>query len=217
MSGIKWGIPTKRRGAERFDTPTISMSAITGLGVGRKFEFNKAARKELNLNAVIGTEEKTNRKNEVVEVDKIQDTYVALGFEGTNVYVKALTEEFEGSFHVTKSFTFSNKKMHGHVAKLLGLSIYSENHLHLSAVEGEEGLFKVDSVTSDEPSEEAIAYMAENNEEEVETEEMTETVSESSESSETLETEEVAETPVAEEPVVESPSTSEVEDEEDEW
>lgn len=129
---INWGIPnagrTKKK--EQFNTPVVTMSAIIKDGAGRKFSFNKAAQEVMGLNTSDG------------------EIYVAFGF-GDNIYVKSSTTLEQSSMKkLTKTFTFSDKKIFEFIVNREGLSTASENHLHLEEVDGE-GMFKIISTTAD--------------------------------------------------------------------
>jgi len=121
---ITWGLPTTTRTVkeERFTTPVVSLVAITASKAARKFTFNKAAKEALGL---------TDYCN------------VMLGFAEGKVVIKNLgnLEEGEeapyGAFTVTKSLTFSDKKIFEHVIKLNKLDITKEHHIHLIPVEGQ--------------------------------------------------------------------------------
>jgi len=121
---ITWGLPTTTRTVkeERFTTPVVSLVAITASKAARKFTFNKAAKEALGL---------TDYCN------------VMLGFAEGKVVIKNLgnLEEGEeapyGAFTVTKSLTFSDKKIFEHIIKLNKLDITKEHHIHLIPVEGQ--------------------------------------------------------------------------------
>ena len=121
---ITWGLPTTTRTVkeERFTTPVVSLIAITASKAARKFTFNKAAKEALGL---------TDYCN------------VMLGFAEGKVVIKNLgnLEEGEeapyGAFTVTKSLTFSDKKIFEHIIKLNKLDITKEHHIHLIPVEGQ--------------------------------------------------------------------------------
>jgi len=123
---ITWGVPTttvtRSVKEEKFTTPVVSIAAITAPKVSRKFTFNKAAKEALGL---------TDYCN------------VMIGFSEGKVVIKNLgnlTEGEEapfGSFTVSKSLTFSDKKTFNHIVKLNNLDEKVENHIHLVPVEGQ--------------------------------------------------------------------------------
>ena len=133
---ITWGVPTTTRTVkeERFTTPVVSLVAITASKAARKFTFNKAAKEALGL---------TDYCN------------VMLGFAEGKVVIKNLgnLEEGEevpyGAFTVTKSLTFSDKKIFEHIIKLNKLDITVENHIHLIPVEGQPFMVQ-DAIESDQ-------------------------------------------------------------------
>ena len=147
---ITWGVPTATRTVkeERFTTPVVSLVAITASKAARKFTFNKAAKEALGL---------TDYCN------------VMLGFSEGKLVVKNLgnLEEGEevpyGAFTVTKSMTFSDKKIFEHIIKLNNLDIAVENHIHLGFIEGQPFMIQTsiesDTVTAEDvfKSDEEIA------------------------------------------------------------
>lgn len=133
MNDVNWGIPTKRTTKmEKFDTPVVTMSALSKKGSGRKFSFNKAAQSLLGL---IGGE-----------------SHIRIGFRKENgaIYIQSLiTEEsIEGAFQLTNNCTFSNKRIYEYIAKTKDLDSTEENHLHLEVVPSQ-SYVTVSYITSD--------------------------------------------------------------------
>ena len=114
MQSIVWGaIPTTRnRKEEMFNGPVVTMSALKGLGAGRKFSFNKAAQEILGIQG---------------------EDAVMFGFD-TNSLAIFITKSglTEGIFKLTKTCTFSDKKTFEFIAKRLELDTEVENHFDLT-------------------------------------------------------------------------------------
>ena len=106
MENVTWGaVPTQRkRKEEKYSTPVLTMSALSGKGAGRKFTFNKAAQELLGL---VGEEN------------------IQLGYPetGSDVYLKVAKEGLK----LTKSCTFSDKKSFEYISKKLELNNDLEN------------------------------------------------------------------------------------------
>ena len=119
MNDVSWGVPTQaKRKTEKFDTPVVTMSALSEKGSGRKFNFNKAAQSLLGL---IGGE-----------------SHVKVGFgKDNNIYIQSLIAEEDSTFSMTNSCTFSNKRIYEYIAKMNNLNSTEENYLHLKEVEGQ--------------------------------------------------------------------------------
>lgn len=128
MKNLNWGaIPTQRtRKKEKFHTPVLSMTAIEGekKGAGRKFTFNKAAKQLLGFSG---------------EADAI-----ALAFEGGEVYVKVAHPTAEGSIQLTKTGSFSNKRIYNVITKTLNLNNEVENYFSVTAIDG--GIYQLSLV-----------------------------------------------------------------------
>lgn len=147
MENIIWGLPTagRTRKEEQFNVPVLTMSALLKDGANRKFSFNKAAIKELNL---IGKE-----------------SYIQVGFRGTELLVNnaGVVERDEdgaplagqiipnNSFLLAGNNSFSDKKTFEFIIKLKELNTEVENHLHLEQVEGQ-SYFTVSKIISDHSS-----------------------------------------------------------------
>ena len=124
MEDINWGVPVKTvtKKQEKFETPVLSMRAITAPGIARKMTFNKASKELLGL---VGRE-----------------SNIKIGFSGESIFLMntgALTENEEsrnGEFLLTKDLSFSDKRVFNHIAQLLKLDINDVNHLFLESIEG---------------------------------------------------------------------------------
>lgn len=200
MSNLDWGVPTQRkRKTEKFDTPVITMARLEKTGAGRKFSFNKAAQ-------------------EAFGIDSEVEQTVMVGFEkgeGKNgIFVKVVNGENDLGYKLTKSATFSNKKVFEFITNLRDLINDVENELHLVESEEVAEAFEVSQITTSADERGAITEESEETTANVEIEdeketEMTETVMSDSETQEKMEEEQSEK--VAEE--VED-STSEQEEEE---
>jgi len=125
MQDLNWGvIPTQRsKKEEQFTTPVVTMAALTGKGAGRKISFNRAAQELMNIQG--------------------EDSIIfAFTMSGQQIYVRKSTSE--GSFKLTKTCTFSDKKTFEYITKLLSLDNSVENHFDLSIANvGQEGVFEL--------------------------------------------------------------------------
>lgn len=163
MSDLTWGVPSQRKQkTEKFDTPVLTMSKLGGKGSGRKFSFNKAAQTALG-------------------VDSDLDQSVMIGFpkgeDNNGVFVKVVNGETNTSYKLTKSATFSNKKVFEFITKRKELSNDTENELHIEDNSKVPGAFEISMITNDSVDKEAEMY-EDNSNEEPEVEEDTEKVSE---------------------------------------
>lgn len=130
MSEVTWGVPTqqKRAKVEMFTTPVVTMGALNKPGAGRKLSFNQAAQKMMGL-----------EKGE---------SYVAIGFGNDNsIFIQAFAKEVDHGFALTKTCSFSNKRVFEYIAKIQELDVNLENYLHLEEVEGA-GLATVNKITT---------------------------------------------------------------------
>jgi len=147
MEDINWGVPSvtatvvRKKKQERFDTPVLSMRAITAPGLNRMMSFNKAAETSLGL---------------------VKDSILKIGFKGESIFlmstgVQELAEGEKapkldaGSFVLNGNLSFSDKKVFNHIATLLKLDINLANHLTLEAIENKP-FMQVTGVVTD-PSE----------------------------------------------------------------
>lgn len=138
---IDWGVPTNRKSStkvEKFNTPVVTMSALSGKGSGRKFTFNKAAIDALGL---VSPDKETGAQS-----------YVTFGrnAETGDVVLMALTEENENmkAFKTNKSYSFSDKKTYEFLTNSFSLNNDVENYLHFETVENQP-YFMVTSATND--------------------------------------------------------------------
>lgn len=114
---ILWGETPKQRNkkVEKFLTPVITLNAITRVGAGRKFVFNKAAQELLGI--------------------KGKDR-VSFGFtkDGQHIYLRKATGN--AGYELTQACTISDKKTYEFIAKQCNLNIEEENHFDVVVVEG---------------------------------------------------------------------------------
>lgn len=117
MEDLIWNdVPKQRqRKVERFDTPVVSLNAITRVGAGRKFVFNKAAQELLGI--------------------KGKDR-VSFGFtkDGQHIYLRK--SNTDAGYELTQVCTISDKKTYEFIAKQCNLNIEEENHFDVIPVEG---------------------------------------------------------------------------------
>lgn len=133
MSDLEWGVPTQRKAkTEKFDTPVLTMSKLEGKGTGRKFTFNKAAIEALGIDP---------------ETDQTAMIGFGKGENNKEIFVKVINGENDAGYRLTKTATFSNKRVFEYITDLRELSNDQENELHL--VESEvSGALEVASINS---------------------------------------------------------------------
>jgi len=142
---VIWGVPTLRtKKVEKFNTPVVTMSSLAKKGAGRKFSFNTAAQEALGLEG--------------------GETYITFGFSGDSILVMASANEDPNGVQLTKQCSISNKRIYEYIAKIQNLNTDVENHLHLTAVEGQP-YFEVSSIES----ESVLIESSQDNAEELET------------------------------------------------
>ena len=143
MSNLEWGVPTQRkRKTEKFNTPVITMARLEKSGAGRKFTFNKAAQ-------------------EVFGIDAETEQSVMVGFEKgedkKGIFIKVVNGENDLGYKLTKSATFSNKKVFEFITDLRDLSNDVENELHLVESEDVAEALEVSQITTSADERGAIA------------------------------------------------------------
>lgn len=133
MSDLEWGVPTQRKAkTEKFDTPVLTMCKLEGKGTGRKFTFNKAAIEALGIDP---------------ETDQTAMIGFGKGENNKEIFVKVINGENDAGYRLTKTATFSNKRVFEYITDLRELSNDQENELHL--VESEvSGALEVASINS---------------------------------------------------------------------
>jgi|AntRauTorckE6833_2_1112554.scaffolds.fasta_scaffold08634_3 hypothetical protein len=135
MSDLTWGVPTQRKKkTEKFNTPVLAMSKLEGKGSGRKFSFNKAAQEALGI-------------------DSEEEQSVMIGFpkgeDNNTVFVKVVNGEVETGYKLTKSATFSNKKIFEFITNRKELSNDVENELHLEDNDKVAEAFEITTITTE--------------------------------------------------------------------
>lgn len=210
MSNLEWGVPTQRkRKTEKFNTPVVTMARLEKSGAGRKFTFNKAAQ-------------------EAFGIDAETEQSVMVGFEkgeGKNgIFIKVVNGENDLGYKLTKSATFSNKKVFEFITDLRELSNDVENELHLVESKDVAEALEVSKITTEADEVEEEMPNAEESSKELKTEagldnvkieneeeaEMTEIVMSDSETQEKMEEEQS-------EKVAEKVEDSASEEEEETW
>lgn len=113
MEDFTWdAVPSQRqRKTEKYDYAVLTMAALAKSGAGRKFTFNKAAQELLDLRG---------------------EDRVSFGFNSDRTIVAIRKAEGDNGFKLTKTCTFSDKKIFEFISKILGLSNDVENEFKIS-------------------------------------------------------------------------------------
>jgi len=108
MEDLVWdSVPAQRkRKAEKYDFPVVTMSAIEKVGAGRKFSFNKAAQ-------------------ELLEIEG--EDRVSFGFSTDRKIIAVRKATGDNGIQLTKTCTISDKKTYDFIVKLLNLDTSVEN------------------------------------------------------------------------------------------
>ena len=112
MEDFTWdAVPSQRqRKTEKYDYPVMTMAALAKAGAGRKFSFNKAAQDLLDIQG---------------------EDRVSFGFNNTRTIVAIRKAEEDAGFKLTKTCTFSDKKIFEFISKTLELSNDVENEFKI--------------------------------------------------------------------------------------
>jgi hypothetical protein len=131
MEGLIWDeVPAQRkRKEEQFAFPVVTLSAIAKLGAGRKFSFNAAAQKELD----------------VTGGDRI-----SFGFSTDKKLAAVRKATGDQGFALTQTCTISDKRTYEYMVKMFGLDTAIENHFEISLVNGLHTLSPVLSANTEE-------------------------------------------------------------------
>ena len=131
MEGLIWDeVPAQRkRKEEQFAFPVVTLSAIAKLGAGRKFSFNAAAQKELD----------------VTGGDRI-----SFGFSTDKKLAAVRKATGDQGFALTQTCTISDKKTYEFMVKMFSLDTAIENHFEISLVNGLHTLSPVLSANTEE-------------------------------------------------------------------
>lgn len=124
MEDVKWGVPSqaKAKKVEKYDTPVVTMAALSKKGANRKLSFNKAAREALNL---VGGE-----------------TNIAFGFNGENsICISTFKKPDAYTFVINKGFGLRDKRTFEYISKILELDSKLENELHFHKEELEDQVY----------------------------------------------------------------------------
>lgn len=113
MEDFTWdAVPSQRqRKTEKYTYPVMTMAALSKPGAGRKFSFNKAAQELLNIEG---------------------EDRVSFGFNNDRTIVAIRKAEGDSGFKLTKTCTFSDKKIFEFISKSLKLSNDIENEFKIS-------------------------------------------------------------------------------------
>jgi len=114
MENFTWdAVPSQRqRKTEKYDYPVVTMAALAKAGAGRKFSFNKAAQELLNIQG---------------------EDRVSFGFNSDRTIVAVRKAEGDAGFKLTKTCTFSDKKIFEFISKTLELSNDVENEFKINS------------------------------------------------------------------------------------
>lgn len=112
MEDFTWdAVPSQRqRKTEKYDYPVMTMAALAKAGAGRKFSFNKAAQELLSVEG---------------------EDRVSFGFNTDRTVVAIRKAEGDAGFKLTKTCTFSDKKIFEFISKTLELSNDVENEFKI--------------------------------------------------------------------------------------
>ena len=114
MENFTWdAVPSQRqRKTEKYDYPVVTMASLSKPGAGRKFSFNKAAQELLNIQG---------------------EDRVSFGFNSDRTIVAIRKAEGDAGFKLTKTCTFSDKKIFEFISKTLELSNDVENEFKINS------------------------------------------------------------------------------------
>ena len=131
MEGLIWDeVPAQRkRKEEQFAFPVVTLSAIEKLGAGRKFSFNAAAQKELDVKG---------------------GDRISFGFSTDKKLAAVRKATGDSGFALTQTCTISDKKTYEYMVKMFGLDTAIENHFEISLVNGLHTLSPVLSANTEE-------------------------------------------------------------------
>ncbi len=128
MENFTWdAVPSQRqRKTEKYDYPVLTMAALSKPGAGRKFTFNKAAQNLLDIQG---------------------EDRVSFGFNADRTIVAIRKAEGDAGFKLTKTCTFSDKKIFEFISKTLELSNDVENEFKINS---KEEFFTLRQITEDD-------------------------------------------------------------------
>jgi hypothetical protein len=117
MEDLVWdSVPAQRkRKAEKYNFPAVTMSAIEKVGAGRKFSFNKAAQ-------------------ELLEIEG--EDRVSFGFSTDRKIIAIRKATEDSGIQLTKTCTISDKKTYDFIVKLLDLNTSVENDFSIDVHNG---------------------------------------------------------------------------------
>lgn len=136
---LVFGIPsTRTRNLEKYpNTPVLTLHPVAGKGTARKFELNRKAVEVLGL--------------KLEEGERINFSFT----DGKAYFTETGSFDPVGGFTLTKTATFSNKKMYDYISELFELNQDRENDLLLSIVNSEERIAEVSVMEkADSPNDE---------------------------------------------------------------
>ena len=100
MEDLIWdAVPAQRtKKEEQFTSPVVTMSALTKVGAGRKFTFNKAAQELLGI---------------------VGEDRVSFGFQASTKSIFIKKASGDAGFKLTKTCTLSDKRTYEFISKML--------------------------------------------------------------------------------------------------
>lgn len=137
MENFTWdAVPSQRqRKTEKYDYAVMTMAALAKSGAGRKFSFNKAAQELLNLQG---------------------EDRISFGFNADRTVIAIRKAEEDTGFKLTKTCTFSDKKIFEFISKTLELSNDLENEFKILDRDGFYKLELIGNAISNDEVEEVL-------------------------------------------------------------
>jgi hypothetical protein len=137
MEDFTWdAVPSQRqRKTEKYDYAVMTMAALAKSGAGRKFSFNKAAQELLNLQG---------------------EDRISFGFNADRTVIAIRKAEEDTGFKLTKTCTFSDKKIFEFISKTLELSNDLENEFKILDRDGFYKLELIGNAISNDEVEEVL-------------------------------------------------------------
>jgi hypothetical protein len=137
MEDFTWdAVPSQRqRKTEKYDYAVMTMAALAKSGAGRKFSFNKAAQELLNLQG---------------------EDRISFGFNASRTVIAIRKAEEDTGFKLTKTCTFSDKKIFEFISKTLELSNDLENEFKILDRDGFYKLELIGNAISNDEVEEVL-------------------------------------------------------------
>jgi len=137
MENFTWdAVPSQRqRKTEKYNYPVMTMAALSKPGAGRKFSFNKAAQDLMNIEG---------------------EDRISFGFSADRTIIAIRKAEGDTGFKLTKTCTFSDKKIFEFISKTLELSNDAENEFKILDGDGFYKLELMENAISNDEVEEVL-------------------------------------------------------------